>query len=1041
MKDERGAFRCCKSTVLFILPMLLMLCWMGECHLKMCDESGISRDPSFEDASFLPASFSSPFPSLRCFGVYLPVSFVSATLVSSTGYLLDAALEVPSVHASRLLMVGTLDVAAAISQLQATAAQFSSEANAISLLQATVLAQSVSFDALRATVLAQGQSLQTYSQQVEAQQEASQQQANTISQLQTRVNELYDLLQQQTTLLTEALDGHSTPVTASSPASSSDLSSLNHTILQQGERLDKLQDSLNELSSTVTVGEEIWNVQLSALNSSLVMQEAATMSLSTRLSTSETVATSLADRVVAEGVSVNSLLTRMFDVEGRVAAAEGLAGDTKLANTIQQHTNDIAQLQAANHSSAELVNSLALGLTNTKAQLSALTDRVSIDESNAVALTVRMTNAESLSGSTLLSNTVALQSGQILALQHANSTVSAATIALAARVFSVESNLLASNSSMNTLQSRIFAVEWLQPSPAITPFYSTLMDLRNSAGQSQLVTDLRRTVGWIASLNKTTAAICSAPGSSCNLCFPLNLTIVGPGTVSPSPSGCNTGFFVAGSTVILTAGAGTNIAVVWSQDYTLYGSVLLSFVMPTASVQVTATFVQCGVLTLAVAGGTNPGSLTTDISSTLGCGSGRYVAGAVVQVTASPSTNFIFSTWSSSSSTASTLAYVMPAGASATLQATFAACNVLTTNVSIAGTGAVSLALDRTLGCAAGRFIAGAVVQVTAIPATDYVFSAWSGRSVSTVAVLSFSMPAMDATLSASFSYCFLLSGTAALSGGTGIIGFTPTNTIGCSSGRFIAGATVSVSAIATGGSQFYSWTGALSSSSSSTATYTMPTSAAAATAQFSVPCSQGITSYSSIPITVTRSINYQMVGGGGGGGYASAGSAAVSVASTMSVTQGQTLVGYAGGGGGGGHDGAGAGGAGYFGGGGGGAMHSGGGGGSSALILGANPAIIATGGNGGGFPTSTFPWHGTGGNGGSSSGGSGGSPGASPIAGISGTTPGGNGASLVGGDGGTGTLNGVSNMGTASKGNQANGGTGGSGEKGGGGGGGYGGE
>jgi hypothetical protein len=48
------------------------------------------------------------------------VPYVSATLVSSSGYLLDVSLSVPSIHAALSLQFCGVDVAATISQLQDT---------------------------------------------------------------------------------------------------------------------------------------------------------------------------------------------------------------------------------------------------------------------------------------------------------------------------------------------------------------------------------------------------------------------------------------------------------------------------------------------------------------------------------------------------------------------------------------------------------------------------------------------------------------------------------------------------------------------------------------------------------------------------------------------------------------------------------------------------------------------------------------------------------------------------------------------------------
>ncbi len=220
---------------------------------------------------------------------------------------------------------------------------------------------------------------------------------------------------------------------------------------------------------------------------------------------------------------------------------------------------------------------------------------------------------------------------------------------------------------------------------------------------------------------------------------------------------------------------------------------------------------------------------------------------------------------------------------------------------------------------------------------------------------------------------------------GSGTLSANIPESSGCSSGNYISGQQLTLTATAGSGYTFNSWSGSFScSNSQSTCGVTMLSGSASETATFtstSVQCTDTIyTNYTLANIPNAATVSYTLYGGGGGGASdnGGSGSAGSEVTGSFSATTGATLNVYAGGGGGGGAgtcgSSGGGGGAGYFGGGGGGSdsgdCGAGGGGGSSAIVQSGNLINYASGGNGGNGGNGA-----TGGGGGSNVGGSAGSP------------------------------------------------------------------
>jgi uncharacterized repeat protein (TIGR02543 family) len=125
-----------------------------------------------------------------------------------------------------------------------------------------------------------------------------------------------------------------------------------------------------------------------------------------------------------------------------------------------------------------------------------------------------------------------------------------------------------------------------------------------------------------------------------------------------------------------------------------------------------------------------------------------------VTFTATASAGYTFGAWSGDSTSSSAgLMFTIPA-ASASLTPNFLACYALT---SVGTGGVVSFTPTSSGTCAAGKFVSGASVSLTATPSANYFFAGWTGAMASAANPLSFSMPAAVATVTPSFTACYFL--------------------------------------------------------------------------------------------------------------------------------------------------------------------------------------------------------------------------------------------------------------------------------------------
>jgi len=214
-----------------------------------------------------------------------------------------------------------------------------------------------------------------------------------------------------------------------------------------------------------------------------------------------------------------------------------------------------------------------------------------------------------------------------------------------------------------------------------------------------------------------------------------------------------------------------------------------------------------------------------------GCPAGSYIAGASVTAGATPNGGYTLLSWSSGGSGVSTT-LTMPA-APLTLTATFAPCRMLTLTASGCGTVAIG-AVTPTNGCPAGSFAQGTSITVPATANSGCTFSAWSGASTSAVPSLTFTVPNAAFALQANFKQCYRL--TLATAGGAagGSVTPSPSSSLFCDAGWFVASEVVTITA-SNGGDNAFSftkWSGAVSVQTNPVS-YTMLSAAASITANF----------------------------------------------------------------------------------------------------------------------------------------------------------------------------------------------------------------
>lgn len=567
-------------------------------------------------------------------------------------------------------------------------------------------------------------------------------------------------------------------------------------------------------------------------------------------------------RLTVQGVDVAAVLSSMQTAINTQQAQINalLARNTALATNLTAAQTQILSLTNQVSSTQTLVSNLAsVNSSNLGGVVAALTTRV-------IALESLTNNMESMApaSSPLVS--------AVLGNSANASTLAAAAAALTSRVLNLESL----SASSSTLVNTVIAMRDLTP-PGSSPLVSTLLKLNNTApvlgvscwpftlsagtGGTAVVSPLQSAgcasgsyvagaalsltatpssgyslSAWSGaaassgSLLSTVMVMPNAPATASatfGICYSLSVSAVTGGSVaatSGSTSSCVAGSFVAGTSVTLTATPSLGFLFTSFSGTASSTSNPFTFVMPASAVSQAANFAACFALSVPAVTG---GSAVASPPSSTGCGLGFYLAGQPITLTATPTTNYVFSAWTgSASSSASSFVFVMPGGA-ATEIAVFASCVALMVGATAGGSAALSP--TNSAGCSAGYFLAGTTVTLTATPTAGNVFVGWSGSVSSSLASFSYMMPSSAIVETAAFSACHALT----ISVSFGSASASPTNTAGCVSGSYTAGTSITLNSLPNSGYGLASWSGVASGTSSLSPTITMPASAATAAATF----------------------------------------------------------------------------------------------------------------------------------------------------------------------------------------------------------------
>jgi len=203
-------------------------------------------------------------------------------------------------------------------------------------------------------------------------------------------------------------------------------------------------------------------------------------------------------------------------------------------------------------------------------------------------------------------------------------------------------------------------------------------------------------------------------------------------------------------------------------------------------------------------------SLTVNInpsgagSVTLNPSGGVYVAGTTVTLTAVANSGYVFSGWGGDLSGSQNPARIVM-DSSKTVTANFVRSSyTLTVNINPSGAGSV------TLNPSGGVYVAGTTVTLTAVANSGYVFSNWSGSLTGSQNPATIVMNSSK-TVTANFvrsSYTLTVNINPS---GAGSVTLNP------SGGVYVAGTTVTLTAVANSGYVFSNWSGSLTGSQNPT--------------------------------------------------------------------------------------------------------------------------------------------------------------------------------------------------------------------------------
>ncbi len=324
-------------------------------------------------------------------------------------------------------------------------------------------------------------------------------------------------------------------------------------------------------------------------------------------------------------------------------------------------------------------------------------------------------------------------------------------------------------------------------------------------------------------------------------CYAVTRSHTGQGsdpTATPNKStGCGAGQYVAGEAITLSASpaAGWRVAGWSGTNNDASTSTFNTVTMPEGNHAVSVSYeqvpVSCYTLTRTHSGsGNNP--VAAPAFST-GCGTGQYVAGEAITLSASPAAGWRVAGWSGTNNDVSTSTLntvTMPAAnhnVSVIYDQQPILCYALTRTHSGSGNNPVAAPAFST-GCGTGQYVAGEAITLTASPAAGWRVAGWDGTNddTSTSTTNTVVMPATAYTVSVVYEQviigCYTLSRGHAGQGSDPIA--TPTKSDGCNAGQYVAGQSINLTATPAAGWRVAGWQGTDNDSSVATSNHvTMP--------------------------------------------------------------------------------------------------------------------------------------------------------------------------------------------------------------------------
>ena len=313
------------------------------------------------------------------------------------------------------------------------------------------------------------------------------------------------------------------------------------------------------------------------------------------------------------------------------------------------------------------------------------------------------------------------------------------------------------------------------------------------------------------SLTTLASAQIDSQTNTSNPSYVVDIFTVGDGAVTKQPDQAT---YQAGAVITLTAIADIGWKFNgWSGD--INGSQSPAQLTVSSNHEITATFKQrCYTLDLSHSGdGDDPVAMPTHSAP---CPIGQYVYEEVISLNALPDSGWKVANWSGTNndnSTSNSNSLTMPADNHAVSVAYTQICYPLVITVTPSGSGQVGASPQE--NCNNDQYTAGTIVQLTASPNNGFVFQQWGGNLSGTTNPTTISINSSTA-VTASFTpacYPLILTHTGQGSDPTA----TPTQSPGCSAGKYVAAANIVLTAVPAGGWQVANWEGTNNDSSMAT--------------------------------------------------------------------------------------------------------------------------------------------------------------------------------------------------------------------------------